>query len=103
MPEWVRVAGLDECPPGNLLSVEVRGHRVVLANVDGDIHALQDECSHEDYPLSDGELELTELECIYHGATFDVRTGRALRLPAVKPVRTFQVDLRGSEIFVLLE
>jgi len=98
--EWVKVADLDRCPPGNLLGVEVGSVRVVLANVDGDVYALEDRCSHQDFPLSDGELEDNQLECIYHGARFDVCTGRATALPAIRPVTSFSVDVRDQEIFV---
>ena len=56
--DWVKVAELDRCPPGNLLDVEVGDVRIVLANVAGDIYALEDECSHQEFPLSDGELEV---------------------------------------------
>ena len=47
---WTRVAGLDQCAPGNLLGVEADGLRIVLANVDGTIYALEDQCSHQDLP-----------------------------------------------------
>jgi len=98
--EWVKVAELDRCPPGNLLGVVVDKTPIVLANVDGDIYALEDRCSHQDFPLSDGELEDSQLECIYHGATFDVCTGRATQLPAIRPVTSFAVEVRDQEIFV---
>ena len=65
---WTRVAGLDQVAPGNLLGVETDGLRIVLANVDGTIYALEDQCSHQDLPLSDGYLEDDQVECIYHGA-----------------------------------
>jgi len=100
MPEWVRVAALEECPPGLLLGVEAGTERIVLANVEGDVYALLDRCTHQDYPLSDGELDGTRLECIYHGAKFDVCTGRAVQLPAIRPVRTFPVEVRDGKIFV---
>ena len=98
--DWVNVAVRDGCPPGNLLSVEVGELRIVLANVNGDIYALEDRCSHQEFPLSDGELEGAELECIYHGAMFDVCTGKATQLPATQPVKTYEVDVRGDEIYV---
>ena len=100
MPEWVRVAALEECPPGRLLGVEAGTERIVLANVEGDVYALLDRCTHQDYPLSDGELDGARLECIYHGAKFDVCTGRAVQLPAIRPVRTFPVEVRDGKIFV---
>ena len=98
--EWIRVADLGECPPGNLLEVEAGPDGIVLANVDGDLYALANRCSHQDLPLSDGELEGDRLECLYHGAKFDVCTGKAMELPAIKPVETYAVELRGQEIFV---
>ena len=76
---------------------------MVLANVDGDIYALEDRCSHQDYPLSAGELEDDELECPFHGARFDVRTGRAIQLPAITPVKSFQVEVRDGEVFIRLD
>ena len=100
MPEWVRVAAAAECPPGTLLGVAAGSERIVLANVEGDIYALLDRCSHQDFPLSDGELEGDRIECIYHGAAFDVCTGRAMQLPAIRPVKTFPVEVRGDEVFV---
>ena len=103
MPDWVRVASVGECPPGSLLGVEAGGRRIVLANVDGDFYALLDRCTHQDYPLSDGRLEGSRLECIYHGARFDVRTGRAVQLPAIRPVKTFEVEVREGEVYVRAE
>ena len=100
MPEWVRVASADECPPGQVLGVAAGRERIVLINVEGDFYALLDRCSHQDYPLSDGELDGTRLECIYHGAKFDVCSGRAMQLPAIRPVRTFPVEVRDGAVFV---
>ncbi len=97
---WVKVADLSECPPGQLLEVEAERERIVLANVDGDLYALQDRCSHQDLPLSDGELDGDRLECLYHGARFDVCTGKAVGLPAIQPVPVYDVQIRGQEVFV---
>jgi len=97
---WVKVADLSECPPGSLLEVEVEQELIVLANIDGDLYALQNRCSHQDLPLSDGELDGDRLECLYHGARFDVCTGRAVGLPAIKPVPVYDVRIRGQEIYV---
>ena len=100
MAAWIRVAGLEELPPGELLGVEAASTEIVLANVDGDIYALEDRCSHQDLPLSAGFLESDRLECTWHGAQFDACTGRAMSLPAIRPVKTFNVEIRESDIFV---
>lgn len=100
MSEWVRVAAVTECPPGSLLGVRAGTQSVVLANVDGDLYALEDRCSHQDFPLSDGELSGSKLTCIHHGATFDACTGRATGLPALRPVKSFPVEIRDDAVFV---
>ena len=102
-PRWARVAAASEVPAGGLRAVSTEIGAVVLANVDGDIYALEDRCSHQDYPLSAGELEGDELECPFHGARFDVCSGRALQLPAITPVRSFPVDMRDGDIFIRLD
>ena len=98
--EWVRVADVSDCPPGTLFEIETAQENLVLANVEGDLYALQNRCSHQDLPLSDGELVGDRLECLYHGASFDVCSGRAMALPAIRPVETYPVEVRGQEIFV---
>ena len=103
MASWVRVASLDECPVGELKSVMADDISVVLANVDGTVCALQDQCSHEEYPLSDGELDGQDVICVYHGARFDVCTGQRKALPAVLPVRSFPVEVRDGDVYVDVE
>ncbi len=98
--EFVRVATLAEVPPGTLLGVEVGEERICLANVDGEIYALADNCSHQEFPLSAGMLEEDQLECAWHGARFDVTTGRALCLPAIRPVKTYEVKVEEGSIYV---
>ena len=103
MPEgFVRAASLSEVPPGSLLGVELAGHRICLANTEGEVYALKDNCSHKDFPLSAGELEDNQLECAWHGARFDVESGKALRIPAVKPVKTYEVAIEDGDVWVKL-
>ena len=87
----VDVTGLA---PGQMKAIEHGGLSILLCNVDGEIHAVENQCSHAAVPLIEGELEGCELECSLHGAVFDVRDGRALALPAKEPLRTFVVEPR---------
>ena len=100
MADWIRVARVSDCPVGQLKSVTAGSDQVVLANVDGRICALLDRCSHEEFPLSDGELDGGQIVCSYHGARFDACSGARKSLPAVLPVRSFPVDVRGDDIYV---
>lgn len=101
-PDWVRVADAADVPPGGLKPVDAGAERIVLAHADDGVYAVEDRCSHQDFPLSSGELDGCELECPFHGAAFDVRTGRAIRLPAVRPVRTFPAAVHDGGVYVQL-
>jgi 3-phenylpropionate/trans-cinnamate dioxygenase ferredoxin subunit len=102
--EWVRVADVEDCGNEGCVHKTVGGsEQIVLVRAGGEIFALEDRCSHEDYPLSDGEMANGQIECVYHGARFDVRTGKPTRLPAVRPVRTFPVEIRDGGVFVLID
>lgn len=102
MPELTKVASLSDVPAGTLKGVVVKMQPLVLANVEGTVYALEDQCSHQEYPLSDGELDGGEVACIYHGARFDARSGKNTCLPAVRPVKVFPVQVRDGDIYVEL-
>ena len=97
---WVRVAGRDDCPVGELKGVSADGTDLVLANVDGTICALRDQCSHAEYPLSDGELDGRDVVCVHHGARFDACSGARKTLPAVRAVKSYAVEIRDGAVYV---
>lgn len=105
MADWVRVASLAELPDGDVLGVEAAGERICLARVDEQVYAFRDNCSHRDFPLSNGELDPEEcsITCEWHGAQFDVRTGAALCLPATRPIPVFPTRVEDGEIWVELQ
>jgi 3-phenylpropionate/trans-cinnamate dioxygenase ferredoxin subunit len=100
MSEPVKVARLVDLAPGGKKLVEVEGRAIALFNVDGHVYAIDDICTHDGGPLGEGELVGAEISCPRHGARFDVRTGRPLCMPAIEPVTTHQVELRGDDIYV---
>ena len=73
---------------------------VALVRHEGVLYASENECSHAKVPLSEGDVIDCTIECYLHGSTFDLRTGRALNLPATKPVRVFPVRIEGDDILV---
>ena len=100
--EFAPVARRSEVPPGQLLSIcAPNGEQVVLTNADGEIGALLDCCSHHEFALSAGEiLDDGTIECVFHGARFDSRTGAVRGLPAVEPVPAFAVRVEGDLILL---
>lgn len=99
---FVTVARLAELPEGAVLGVEAEGHRICLARCEGEVYAFQDNCTHRDFPLSNGELDTDDcsITCEWHGARFDCRTGAALSPPATRPVKVYNVSVEGEEIRV---
>jgi 3-phenylpropionate/trans-cinnamate dioxygenase ferredoxin subunit len=93
-------AKISDIPPGAAKKVDVDGVEVLLCNVDGEIYAVEDVCTHDGGPLDQGELEGCRIMCPRHGALFDVRTGAALTLPAVVPLPTYTVRIDGEDVFV---
>jgi len=98
--DWVDVAAAEEIGPGERAGVEVDGVPVVVFNAGGELFALEDECSHEAYPLSDGDHEGDTVTCAQHGARFSLRTGEALGPPAYEPVPTYPVRVAAGRVEV---
>ncbi|MBA2565883.1 MAG: non-heme iron oxygenase ferredoxin subunit, partial [Gemmatimonadetes bacterium] len=94
---WFPVGHVQEVPPGAVRAAQAGAVALALCNVEGEILAVEDNCSHQNFPLSTGELDDGVLTCDWHGAQFDIRSGAALALPAVEPVRTFPVRIVGGE------
>jgi 3-phenylpropionate/trans-cinnamate dioxygenase ferredoxin component len=99
---FVRLAGISELEPGQGFRVELGDEEAValVLSDDGDVHAVIDVCSHEDYPLSEGWVEDHTIECALHGSRFDLHTGEPDSPPAVRPVRIFPVRVEGEDVLV---
>lgn len=95
---WDTIAKISEVNEGQAKVVEVRGKRIVLCNVKGTIYAIDDICTHDNGPLGEGELFNGQIECPRHGARFDVKSGKVTCLPAVIPVKTYEVKVEGESI-----
>jgi 3-phenylpropionate/trans-cinnamate dioxygenase ferredoxin component len=98
--EFVKVATVGEIGPGRAKRVEVGEDEIAVFNLDGEYYAIGDTCSHEEASLSEGDVFGECVECPLHGSEFDIRTGKALTLPAVLPVPTYPVKLEGDAILV---
>ena len=100
----VRACALSDLADGAPLRVVVDGRPVALVRLGDRVHAIDDTCSHADVSLAEGEVDVDEcaLECWKHGSLFDLETGAALTLPAIKPVAVHEVSLASDEVFVTL-
>ena len=100
MDRFVPVTTVSELPPRHMTLVVVDRERVLLANVDGTFHALQDACGHRQASLSKGTLEGPIVECPLHFAQFDVRTGKLVSGPAAADVPIYEVRVEGDTVYV---
>jgi 3-phenylpropionate/trans-cinnamate dioxygenase ferredoxin subunit len=98
-PLEVDISGLGS---GQMRALEHEGVSILLCNVDGEIYAVENECSHAAVPLDEGTLRGCELECDFHGAVFDVRSGEALAMPATRSLRTFSLEREGQIVRLCL-
>lgn len=93
--------GSVDVQPGELRSVDIGTTRVGIANVDGQIYAFHDECTHEQCPLvEEGTLDGHVITCGCHGAQFDVRTGKVLAPPAPDPIAVYPVRLKDGQLTI---
>ena len=100
MAEFIKVANAEELDDPGKTVHEVDDRIVVLIQVDGTFYCLDDVCTHDDGPLSDGELDGCDLVCPRHGARFDVCSGKAKSLPATRPTASHEVKVENGEVFV---
>lgn len=99
------VCSLDDLAEGVPSRFEVAGVALCLVRLGDRVYAVEDRCSHENVPLSEGEVDAEErqIECPRHGSRFDLEDGTALSLPAVRAVRTFPVEVEDEGVFVVVD
>jgi 3-phenylpropionate/trans-cinnamate dioxygenase ferredoxin subunit len=100
MSDWVTVAAVDALRPGEWRRVEAEGTLIVVFNLDGEFHAIEDVCTHDGGRLTGGHVEGDHIVCPRHGAHFCIRTGEALTAPAYEPTAKFPVRIESGNIQV---
>lgn len=100
MSQWLNVASIFDFPPETFQVVKTDYESIIVANINGQYYAVQDVCSHDGSPLSDGKLEQGELVCPRHGAHFCLKTGEALTPPAYEPINTYPVRVVDNVVQV---
>jgi 3-phenylpropionate/trans-cinnamate dioxygenase ferredoxin subunit len=99
---FMRACALSELPETGAVGVEIAGVPVAVVRTGDEVFALHDVCSHEEVPLSEGEVYDHTVECWLHGSCFDLRTGKPTGPPATKPVAVYPVTIDGDDVLVEL-
>jgi 3-phenylpropionate/trans-cinnamate dioxygenase ferredoxin subunit len=90
--------------PGEAIRLDLKPP-IAVYRLDDGFYATADTCSHAEASLAAGDIDLEEctVECPYHGSLFEVKTGRVLSMPAVRPVKTYPVKVVEDEVFVEID
>lgn len=102
---WHRVASLEKMPQGKAWPITVEEEDIMLVRFGERVFAIEDRCSHQDFPLSQGEIDSEDctVRCRAHGATFDLSSGKALKAPAFAPVPVYNVKVEGDDVFLEMD
>jgi 3-phenylpropionate/trans-cinnamate dioxygenase ferredoxin subunit len=93
------VAQLNDIPAGEAVRIDA-DTPIAVFNVDGELYAIDDTCTHQDASLAEGWVEGCTVECPLHAACFDLRTGMPSGPPAKLPVRTHEVHVEDGQVYV---
>jgi nitrite reductase/ring-hydroxylating ferredoxin subunit len=99
MPRLVRVADIQEIPPGHAKVLQVRGREIALFNADGTFYAVKNTCPHRGVSLGQGTVEDSILTCPGHSWQFDLKTGDSVDHPPAG-VRCYRVEIQGGWVWV---
>ncbi len=97
---YIFAANLDDVKPGKMFRVKLEGKLLLLANVEGTIHACDEMCTHEEVSLALGALQGNCIKCSLHGSRFDLLTGKPLDEPADEDLRIYPVKIEANTILV---
>ena len=98
MAEFEWAAHADELAVGDRKMVIVDDTPVLLFRTDDGFHAIEDICTHDGQPLTDGPFNGQTITCPRHGAQFDIKTGQATCMPATEAVTTFEVEVVANDV-----
>ena len=100
---WIDAAALDDVPQGDAIGVNVAGKDIALYEVEGEVFATDNICTHGHARMSDGFLEGREIECPLHQGKFDVCTGKALCAPLTENIKTYAVKIENMRVMLKLD
>lgn len=103
MSNWINVAHINDISIGTWQTVDMDNLSILVININNQFYAIENLCTHDGGPLSDGQLEGEEIVCSRHGAKFCVKNGAVTAPPAYEDIRTFPVKIEKDIVMVELE
>ena len=100
LAEWIKACSLDQVKKGELFGFVQDGKKLLIANLNGTIHATDLICTHADADLSTGFLSEEGVGCPLHLSVFNLEDGEPQNLPAEKPLKVYNVKIDNNEVYV---
>ena len=100
LSEWIRACSVKQVKEGQLLGLTIKGMKILVANIDGNIRATSLICTHANADLSTGFLSSEGIRCPLHLSVFNLEDGKPQNLPAETPLRVYNVKIDGNEVYV---
>ena len=97
---WIKIAKTIEIPENKGKEVEVNGNRVAIFHANGRFYALEALCRHQDGSLAPGKINGEVVECPLHFWHYNIRTGELLDYLKDVKLETYNLDIRGNDIFI---
>lgn len=97
---WLVVAPRSAVPAGDVIGVQIEGRDIALYDVDGEVYATDNVCTHGNARLCDGFVDGHEIECPLHQGKFDVRNGHPTCEPVTEKLRTYEVRIEDGQVMV---
>ncbi|MCS6955502.1 MAG: Rieske (2Fe-2S) protein [Candidatus Calescibacterium sp.] len=103
--QWIEAGIIENFKENNKKVIRVNDElEVMVIKIKDSFFAIENKCSHDEKPLSDGKIIDGEIiECKYHGARFNLQNGKALKMPAVTPINIFKTKIENDKIYILIE
>ena len=95
-----RIGSVSDVPEGKSKLYKVNGQPIAVFHVNGKWFAFNDQCTHRGFPLNGASIDGTTITCNYHGAQFDLTTGKNIGPPAPAPVQTYKISAEGNDLYL---
>ena len=99
---WIDIAGKDDVPEEDVVGIDINEKSIALYQVEGEIYATDNICTHGNARLCDGFLQGHEIECPLHQGKFDIRNGKAMCAPLTEDIRTYPLKIESNRVWIQL-
>lgn len=100
--KYQNLCKLNDIKENQTIVVEIKERNIMVAKINGEIYAFDNNCTHENIPLTGGQIFNGQIQCPHHGARFDIKTGKATQFPAVMELKTYEIKIENEDVMVAL-